>query len=193
MLYFALFTFNLYTKNTKNIILSYLSDLTLVSDREGIDNPFYRVGCEVLICLCGCEGFARGLLLDWYLGSQKLREILMLLCCITLSSWREYNASSRSSKMNFWRRCPGGLCKSHITSTYHKPLSFTLHFCLSFSSPPLHPCRFICPSSAVCLSFAFFLFACVLLACLSSCLAHLSLSTLPRVRSSTLNKGSKKT
>ena len=27
------------TKNTKNIILSYLSDLTLVSDREGIDNP----------------------------------------------------------------------------------------------------------------------------------------------------------
>ena len=30
---------NLYHKNTKNIILSYLSDLTLVSDREGIDNP----------------------------------------------------------------------------------------------------------------------------------------------------------
>ena len=28
-----------YHKNTKNIILSYLSDLTLVSDREGIDNP----------------------------------------------------------------------------------------------------------------------------------------------------------
>ena len=30
---------SLYHKNTKNIILSYLSDLTLVSDREGIDNP----------------------------------------------------------------------------------------------------------------------------------------------------------
>ena len=29
----------LYHKNTKNIILSSLSDLTLVSDREGIDNP----------------------------------------------------------------------------------------------------------------------------------------------------------
>ena len=28
-----------YHKNTKNIILSYLSDLTLVSDRVGIDNP----------------------------------------------------------------------------------------------------------------------------------------------------------
>ena len=32
------FTLHLYHKNTKNIILSYLSDLTLVSDREGIDN-----------------------------------------------------------------------------------------------------------------------------------------------------------
>ena len=37
--YFAIFTFNLYHKNTKNIILSYLSDLTLVSDRVGIDSP----------------------------------------------------------------------------------------------------------------------------------------------------------
>ena len=34
------FTLHLYHKTTKNIILSYLSDLTLVSDREGIDNPF---------------------------------------------------------------------------------------------------------------------------------------------------------
>ena len=34
-----LFYFASYHKNTKNIILSYLSDLTLVSDREGIDNP----------------------------------------------------------------------------------------------------------------------------------------------------------
>ena len=29
----------------------------------------------------------------------------MLLCCITLSSSREYNTSSRSSKKNSWRRC----------------------------------------------------------------------------------------
>ena len=39
---FGLFTFCSYTKNTKNIILSYLSDLTLVSDREGIGNPLSR-------------------------------------------------------------------------------------------------------------------------------------------------------
>ena len=36
------FTLYLYHKNTKNIILSYLSDLTLVSDRVGIDNPLLR-------------------------------------------------------------------------------------------------------------------------------------------------------
>ena len=83
--------FNLYHKNTKNIylILLSLSDLTFASYREGIDNPLYRVGCEVLVCLCRCVGLLRSLLLDWYLVSQKLREILLLLCCITLSSSRE--------------------------------------------------------------------------------------------------------
>ena len=36
------FTLHIYHKNTKNIILSYLLDLTLVSDRVGIDNPLSR-------------------------------------------------------------------------------------------------------------------------------------------------------
>ena len=60
--YFAIFI-SLYHKNTKNIILSYLSDLTLVSDREGIDNPLSR-WLRGFICLCRCEGLVRGLLLD---------------------------------------------------------------------------------------------------------------------------------
>ena len=51
--------------------------------------PLYRVGCEVLVCLCRYEVLLRSLLLDWYLGSQQLREILTLLWCITLSSSRE--------------------------------------------------------------------------------------------------------
>ena len=54
--------------------------------------PLYRVGCEVLICLCRCMGLERDLLLDWYLGSQKLREILTLLYCIILSSSGKSNA-----------------------------------------------------------------------------------------------------
>ena len=57
------FTLHLYHKNTKNIILSYLSDLTLVSDREGIDNPS-SCWLRGFICLCRCEGLARSLLLD---------------------------------------------------------------------------------------------------------------------------------
>ena len=57
------FTLHLYHKNTKNIILSYLSDLTLVSDRVEIDNPLSR-WLRGFICLCRCEGLVRGLLLD---------------------------------------------------------------------------------------------------------------------------------
>jgi len=97
LLFFLLclyFTLHLYHKNTKNIILSYLSNLTLVSDLVGIDNP---LSCWLrgFICLCRCEGLVRGLLLDWYLGSQKLREILTLLYYITLSSSRENQRSAQ--------------------------------------------------------------------------------------------------
>ena len=73
--YFALFTLHLYYKNTKNIILSYLSDLTLVSDRVWIDNPLSR-WLQGFICLCRYEGLVRGLLLDWYLGSQNWGKYL---------------------------------------------------------------------------------------------------------------------
>ena len=48
--YFVIFTFNLYHKNTKNIILS---DLTLVSDREGIDNPFIALVARFLFVCVG--------------------------------------------------------------------------------------------------------------------------------------------
>ena len=87
-IYFTFIFISLYHKNTKNIILSYLSDLTLISDRVGIDNPLSR-WLRGFIYLCRCEGLACSLVLDWYLGSQKQREILTLLCCITLSSSRE--------------------------------------------------------------------------------------------------------
>ena len=43
------FTLHLYHKNTKNIILSYLSDLTLVSDSEGIDNPFIALVARIYL------------------------------------------------------------------------------------------------------------------------------------------------
>ena len=40
--------------------------------------PLYCVGCEFSVCMCRRVGLLRSLLLDWYLGSQKLREILTL-------------------------------------------------------------------------------------------------------------------
>ena len=96
--YFAIFTFNLYHKNTKNIILSSLSDLTFASGREGIDNPFIALVARFLYVCVGTRRLACSLLLDWYLGSQKLREILMLLCCIIPSTSGKTNASSRRSR-----------------------------------------------------------------------------------------------
>ena len=57
------FTLHLYHKNTKNIIFSYLSDLTLVSGLIGIDNPYLR-WLRGFICFGRCEGLARSLLLD---------------------------------------------------------------------------------------------------------------------------------
>ena len=49
------FTLHLYHKNTKSIILSYLSDLTLVSDRVGIDNPLSR-WLRGVICFVQVQG-----------------------------------------------------------------------------------------------------------------------------------------
>ena len=80
---------NLYNKNTKNIYLIIFIRSHFCKWPWRDWQPLYRVGYKVLICLCSCKGLERGLLLDWYLGSQQLREILTLLCCITLSSSRE--------------------------------------------------------------------------------------------------------
>ena len=53
LLFTLLSFFTLYHKNTKNIILSSLSDLTLVSDREGIDNPFIALVARFLFVCVG--------------------------------------------------------------------------------------------------------------------------------------------
>ena len=67
---FCNLTFNLYHKNTKNIYL------TLASGREGIDNPFIPLVAGFLFVCVGTRWLARGLLLDWYLGSQNWGKYL---------------------------------------------------------------------------------------------------------------------
>ena len=50
-LYFSIYII----KIPKNIILSYLSDLTLVGDREGIDNPFIALVARSLFVCVGAR------------------------------------------------------------------------------------------------------------------------------------------
>ena len=99
----------------------------------------------------------------------------MLLSCTTLFSSRENQRKcSRGSKKDFWRRCRGGLHKSQHTKYPSQTLisRITLFaICLLFSSPQLHPCRFIRPLFlSPSLSIRFF-FAC-LLVCWIACLSQ---------------------
>ena len=54
-IYFTCIFISLYHKNTNNIILSYLSDLTLVGDCEGIDNPFIALVARSLFVCVGAR------------------------------------------------------------------------------------------------------------------------------------------
>ena len=134
---FAIFTFNLYHKNTKNIILSSLSDLTLVSDREGIDNPFIALVARFLI-VCA--------------GTRDLR-VVSYWCTIT-----KHLVSRQLA--NFWRRCRGVYAQVKpylvpITNSY--PSHYIIcHLPLVFLSPT-SPLPFYSPSLSVRLFIACFL------------------------------------
>ena len=116
-------------------ILTPLYCITLSSSRENQHSAQEVASYKTLRLEAQHEGLARSLLLDWYFGSQKLREILTLLCCITLSSSTEKPTQcSRGSKKDFWHRCRGDLRTSqYIPSTHHKLLSLALHY-LPFAS-----------------------------------------------------------
>ena len=92
---------------------------------------------------------------------------------------------SRGSKKDFGRRCRGGLRKSQHTKYPSQTLisRITLFaICLSFSSPPLHPCCFIRPLFSIRLFFA----------CLSLWLVPYLLRCLPKMKFLILNKGREK-
>ena len=89
---------------------------------------------------------------------------------------------SRGRKKDFWRRCRGDLRQ---VKTYQVPITTLIlritlfSICLLFSSHPLHPCHFICPSS-ICLSICFD----VLLgsvACLVGIVVYLLLNREPKI------------
>ena len=75
------------------------------------------------------------------------------------------------------RRISGAVAgESTQKSIYQVPITILISritlfsICLSFSSPPLHPCRFIRHLSLSSLSICLFLLACFLFACLLDCL-----------------------
>ena len=73
--YFAFFSFTLYHKNTKNVILSSLSDLTFASGHEGIDNPFIAlVGRFLFVCV----------------GAWDSRVVSYWIDTLVLKNWGKY-------------------------------------------------------------------------------------------------------
>ena len=130
----------------KIFILLSLSDLTFASGREGIDNPFIALVARFLFVCAGTRDLR---VASYWVDTLVLKnrgKYLRYYFCITLSCSRKTSASSRRSKKDFWRRCRGGLRSSQdipSPSQTHLPRIYII--CLSFSSPPLHPCRFIRP------------------------------------------------
>ena len=104
---------------------------------KGLTTPLSR-WVQVFDCLCRC--------IDWTLACTsywidtlvlKLREILIstLLHHPFLYKGKN-NASSRSSRKNFWRRDRGGSTSS-LQSTHHKLSSIALHYSPFASRFPL--------------------------------------------------------
>ena len=108
LLSFAIFYFLFHKPKIPKILLYHLSISIrshFANNHEGIDNPFVALVASWCLFVHVFGGLSRCLLLDWYLGSQNRGKYLRYYCCITLSSSRKTNASSRHSKKDFWHRC----------------------------------------------------------------------------------------
>ena len=166
-LYFSIYT----TKIPKIFILLSLSDLTFASGREGIDNPFIALVARFLFVCVGTRDLR---VTSYWIDTLVLKnwgKYLRYFAASPFPLQGKTNACSRGSKNDFWRRCRGGVhqvksrydlpttshfwrrCRGDLrqVKTYQIPITtlilrITLFaICLSFSSPPLHPCCFIRP------------------------------------------------
>src|SRR4051812_26962887 len=103
LFYFASL-FTLYHKNTKNIILSYL---TLVSDREGIDNPFIALVARFLfVCVGAWDSSVVSYWIDTLVLKTEGNTYATLLHHPFLFKGKPMQCS-RGSKKDFWRRYRG--------------------------------------------------------------------------------------
>ena len=158
------------------LLLSSLSDLILPSGREGIGNPFIALVARFLfVCV----------------GTRDLHVASYWIDTLVLKNWGKYLRYSAASSLSLRgkpmqaqdvaRRISGAVAgESTHKSRHTKYPSQTLipritlfAICLSFSSPPLHPCRFIPPLFPFPFSFLVRLFLLVscLLVCWIACLS----------------------
>ena len=70
LFFFAFFTSSICHKNTKNIILSSLSDLTFARGREGIDNPFIALVARFLFVCVGTRDLS---MVSYWIGTLVLK------------------------------------------------------------------------------------------------------------------------
>ena len=105
--FICIFTFCIYIiKYQKYIYLIILSllDLTFASGREGIDNPFILlVASSQFVCIGAWDFWGASYWIDTLVLKTE-GNTYATLCCITLSSLRKTNASSRRSEKDFCRR-----------------------------------------------------------------------------------------
>ena len=154
--FICIFTFPIYIikyqKYIYLIIISIRSHFRKCPWRDW--QPLYCVGCEFFVCLCRCVGLLRNLLLDWYLGSKKPREILThaqeVARRISGAVAGEVFAQVKTYQVPITNPSPSHLHYSPFASRFPLP-HFTLAVLFALSFP-------ISSSFSTCL----FLFACVL-------------------------------
>ena len=166
------FTFHfasLYQKYQK-YYLSSLSDLTFVSDREGIDNPFIALVARLLfvVLVRGTRARSPTGLIPWFSKTEGNTYATLLHHPLLFG---EIQRSAQEVARRIFGVVAG---ESAQKSTYQVPITIPIDritlfaICLSFSSPPLHPCRFIrplFPNLLLSFPFAFFPLPFCLLVC----------------------------
>ena len=106
---------------------------TLISDHEGIDNPFIALVARFLfVCVSVWDFSGASYWIDTLVLKTEGTTYATLLHHPFLFKGKT-NACSRGSKKDFWRRCRRDLRTSYILSTHHKLLSLALHY-LPFAS-----------------------------------------------------------
>ena len=142
------FTLHLYHKNTKNIIfiISIWSHSRKWPYRDW--QPLFALVARIYLF---CAGTRDSRVASYWIDTLVLKnwgKYLHYFVASSLPLRAKPTQCSRGSKKDFWRRCREGLRKSqHTKYPSHTLISRITLFaiCLSFSSTPLHPCRFIRP------------------------------------------------